>query len=68
MECSSTTTAEQPNATHSIFGQYAVTLYGQNLFNSNASTFTTASQWVEAQTIVRPRVLGLKLNYNFSGR
>jgi len=44
---------------------WTVTVYGQNLTNSNASTFTTASQWVEAQTIVRPRVLGLKFRYSF---
>jgi iron complex outermembrane receptor protein len=43
-------------------------LYGQNLFNSNASQFTTYSQWVEARTVVRPRVLGLKFSYNFGGK
>ncbi len=40
-------------------GAWTAEFFGQNLFNSHASTFTTFSQWVEAQSIVRPRVLGI---------
>jgi iron complex outermembrane receptor protein len=49
-------------------GAWTVEFFGQNLFNSNASTFTTFSQWAESQTIVRPRVLGCRFNYKFSDR
>jgi iron complex outermembrane recepter protein len=39
--------------------------YGQNLSNSNASTFTSTTQFVPAEVITRPRVLGLKVTYKF---
>jgi hypothetical protein len=40
-------------------------LYAQNLTNVNASVFTSTTQFVPAQTITRPRVLGIKLGYKF---
>jgi iron complex outermembrane receptor protein len=40
-------------------------VYGSNLFNSNASTFTTSAQWITAETPLRPRVLGVKFGYKF---
>jgi iron complex outermembrane recepter protein len=40
-------------------------LYGQNIFNSNASVNTNAGQFVVAQTVLRPRVVGLKFGYRF---
>jgi iron complex outermembrane recepter protein len=40
-------------------------LYAQNLANSNAAVFTSTTQFVPAQTIVRPRVLGLKFGFKF---
>jgi iron complex outermembrane receptor protein len=40
-------------------------LYVQNLSNSNASLFTNTGQFVVAQTVVRPRVIGVKFGYKF---
>jgi iron complex outermembrane recepter protein len=40
-------------------------LYGENLSNSNASTFISADQFIVAQTPLRPRILGLALGYKF---
>ncbi len=40
-------------------------LYVQNLSNSNASVFTNTAQFAIAQTVVRPRVIGVKVGYKF---
>ena len=40
-------------------------LFGQNLTNVLASTFTNSSQWIETQTVTRPRVAGVKFSYKF---
>jgi outer membrane receptor protein involved in Fe transport len=40
-------------------------VYVQNLSNSNASLFTNTAQFVLAQTVVRPRVIGVKIAYKF---
>ena len=40
-------------------------LYAQNLTNVNASVFTSTNQFVPAETILRPRVLGLKFGFKF---
>jgi len=40
-------------------------LYVQNLSNSNASLFTNTGQFVVAETVVRPRVIGVKFGYKF---
>ena len=42
-----------------------VEFFGQNLANKYASVFTSTGQFVEAQTVLRPRVLGLKFGYKF---
>ncbi|MGH9207932.1 MAG: TonB-dependent receptor domain-containing protein, partial [Acidimicrobiales bacterium] len=42
-----------------------VNVYGQNLSNSNASTFVSADQFIVAQTPLRPRVLGFAFGYSF---
>ena len=44
---------------------WTVQAYGQNLSNSNASTFTNTAQFVVAQTVLRPRILGVKFGYKF---
>ena len=44
---------------------WEVTVYGQNLSDSNASTFTTSGQDIKAIVPLRPRVLGLKLDFKF---
>ena len=38
-------------------------LYGQNLSNSDASTFTSSAQFIKSEVPLRPRVLGLKISY-----
>ncbi|MBV8852787.1 MAG: hypothetical protein JOY91_05270, partial [Sinobacteraceae bacterium] len=40
-------------------------LYAQNLTNVIKSTFTSTSQFVVAENITRPRVLGLRIGYKF---
>lgn len=40
-------------------------LYVQNLSNSNASVFTNSGQFVVAETVIRPRVIGAKFGYKF---
>jgi hypothetical protein len=44
---------------------WIVTLYGENLANSNASTFVSTDQFIVAQTPLRPRILGVSFNYKF---
>jgi iron complex outermembrane recepter protein len=41
---------------------WTVTLFGDNLFNSHASTFTNSSQYIKTSTIVRPRTYGIKIS------
>ncbi len=40
-------------------------LYAQNLTNLNKSTYTSTNQFVLAETILRPRVIELRLGYKF---
>ena len=42
-----------------------VTVYGENLSNSNASTFISDDQFVIAQTPLRPRIIGASFGYKF---
>ena len=42
-----------------------VNVYGENLANSNASTFVSTDQFVVAETPLRPRILGVSLGYKF---
>jgi iron complex outermembrane receptor protein len=44
---------------------WTVELYGQNITNVITSVFTTTAQFALQETITRPRVLGLKLEYKF---
>ena len=44
-----------------------VELYGQNITNVNKSTFTSTTQFVPAEVITRPRVLGIRFGYKFGG-
>ncbi|MFM8542785.1 MAG: TonB-dependent receptor [Chakrabartia sp.] len=41
---------------------WTVTLFGDNIFNSHASTFTTSSQYIKTSTIVRPLTYGIKIS------
>jgi iron complex outermembrane receptor protein len=40
-------------------------VYGQNLGNSNASTFTSSAQFIKSEVPLRPRVVGLAIGYKF---
>jgi len=42
-----------------------VNVYGENLSNSNVSTFVSTDQFIVAQTPLRPRVLGVSFGYKF---
>ena len=42
-----------------------VEAYGENLTDKNVSLFTSTSQFVVAQTVLRPRVLGVRFGYKF---
>jgi iron complex outermembrane recepter protein len=42
---------------------WSAELYGQNLTNSNVSIFTSTTQFVPAEVITRPRVIGVKIGY-----
>jgi outer membrane receptor protein involved in Fe transport len=44
---------------------WTVNFYGENLGNSNASTFVSTDQFIVAQTPLRPRVLGASIAYKF---
>jgi iron complex outermembrane receptor protein len=40
-------------------------VFVQNLTNSNASLFTNTGQFTVAETVLRPRVIGVKIGYKF---
>jgi iron complex outermembrane recepter protein len=42
-----------------------IMLFGENLSNSNAATFTSTDQFIVEQTPLRPRVLGVSFGYKF---
>ncbi len=44
---------------------WSVTVYGENLGDSNASTFVSTQQFIVAETPLRPRILGLSFGYKF---
>jgi len=46
-------------------GAWDLLLFGQNLANKNASTFTTSGQDIKAEVPLRPRVLGVKIGFKF---
>ena len=46
-------------------GHWSLTVYGQNLTNSNAVVFTSTDQFIVAQTPLRPRVIGARFGYTF---
>jgi len=40
---------------------WTVALFGDNIFNSRASTFTNSAQYIKTSTIVRPLTYGIKI-------
>ena len=47
------------------FDKYYMQLFGQNLGNSHASTFTSSAQFIKSEVPLRPRVVGLKVGAAF---
>jgi iron complex outermembrane receptor protein len=45
--------------------QWTAKLSGQNLSNSDASTFTSSAQFIKSEVPLRPRVISLTLGYKF---
>ena len=41
---------------------WTVAIFGDNLFNTHASTFTNSSQYIKTSTIVRPMTYGIKIS------
>ena len=52
------------------FGKDAwlVQAYGENLTDTRAELFANYAQWYKAVTVSRPRTIGLRFSYKFSGR
>jgi hypothetical protein len=40
-------------------------IYGQNLGQSDASTFTSSAQFIKSEVPLHPRVIGLKVGYTY---
>ena len=47
---------------------WTVSVDGTNLTNVNKSLFTSAAQFIETQTPMRPRVIELNFHYSFEKR
>jgi outer membrane receptor protein involved in Fe transport len=45
--------------------KWYVQCFGQNLSNVNESTSTSSAQFVETETVTRPRIAGVKFGYKF---
>jgi len=39
--------------------------YGQNITDTRGKVFISDSQAIETETVIRPRVLGVKFGYRF---
>jgi outer membrane receptor protein involved in Fe transport len=44
---------------------WSLSLFAKNITNSNASTFTSSPQFIEAQVPVRPRTYGVRISADF---
>ena len=44
---------------------WTVSLFGDNLTNSHASTFTSSAQFIKSEVVVRPMTYGVKVGYTF---
>ena len=45
--------------------RWSAEIYGENLGNSHASTFTSSAQWIKSEVPLRPLVVGVKLGFNY---
>ena len=46
-------------------GQWNLEIFGENLGNSHASTFTSSAQWVKSEVPLRPMTAGIKIGLNY---
>ncbi len=44
---------------------WSATIFGDNIFNSNASTFTSSAQFIKSETVVRPTTYGLRMTFDY---
>jgi outer membrane receptor protein involved in Fe transport len=44
---------------------WSAQIYGTNIFNSHASTFTSSAQFIKSEVPLRPMVVGIKIGYKF---
>jgi iron complex outermembrane recepter protein len=47
---------------------WLVQVYGENLTDTRAELYANYTQWYKAITVSRPRTVGLRFHYKFSGR
>jgi iron complex outermembrane receptor protein len=47
-------------------GPWSVQLYGENVTDTRGIQFSSYTQWVKSNTIIRPRTLGLRISYKFT--
>jgi iron complex outermembrane receptor protein len=45
--------------------QWTAQIFGENLFDSHASTFTSSAQFIKSEVPLRPMVAGIKIGYKF---
>jgi iron complex outermembrane receptor protein len=48
--------------------RWLVQVYGENLTDTRAQLYANYTQWYKAITVSRPRTIGLRFSYKFSGR
>jgi hypothetical protein len=47
---------------------WLVQVYGESLSDTRAELYANYAQWYKAITVSRPRTIGLRFSYKFSGR
>lgn len=47
------------------YDRWDARIFGENLGNSHASTFTSSAQWIKSEVPLRPMVVGLKVGFNY---
>jgi hypothetical protein len=45
--------------------QWDINIYGENLANSHAAVFESTQEFILADTPLRPRVIGARIDYRF---
>ncbi|HEY0104637.1 MAG TPA: TonB-dependent receptor [Rhizomicrobium sp.] len=47
------------------YDRWNAQIYGENLGNSHASTFTSSAQWIKSEVPLRPMVVGVKVGFTY---